>query len=166
MRRTRRVLVAGLVATAFALTGCGAGTDAASQKWYQPADGAFVDAGDIAIRGIVVVADDAGAGTVLANFANPTNEAERVTSIVLNGVPAPLASPITIPAEGYASTTPQDMRVMVAGAGAEAGRYSTVDFVFENAEQASVQTVARPSTIEYYAEFAPVFPAVEPPVTP
>lgn len=138
--RWRRAIVAPIIAVA--LTGCA--MHEGSQAWYNPTDGTSADAGSIAIRNVVVVANDDGEATVLASFVNRGDEDQLVEVLVgdASGTPAP--DTVEIPAGGSAQIGPDGAaRVDLNDSGAVPGRSVDVEFRFENAPRATVDALAQ-----------------------
>ena len=126
----RRALVA-LPVLALGLAGCSMHEQ--TQGWYDATDGVSVDAGDIGIRDVVVVADDEGRSTVLATFAN-AGGADELVEVVVGDVSAePSDGPLEIPRDGYAKLGPEGPRVDVTEAGTVPGGTIEVEFRFADA---------------------------------
>ena len=69
LRRQLAALVT-ISVLSLAAVGC-ANVRAQTQEWYEPADGVSTDTGDIAIRNVLLVADEEGeVATLFATFAN------------------------------------------------------------------------------------------------
>ena len=66
---SRRLIIA-LISSSLLLTSCAAGGQAPTRLIKQVTDGVDKDAGAIKIRNVVVVATDAGAGTLVAYIVN------------------------------------------------------------------------------------------------
>jgi hypothetical protein len=163
--RPRRLIPLVAVLLALGLAACGSGMNAASQKWYQAGDGTNVDAGDIEIRGVVVVSDGSGSATVLAAFSNPTGEPEQVTSISVGGQPADLAGPIVVPAKGRVTTVDDGRRIVATGTDATPGLLVPVTFTFATAPEAATRTVVQ-EPVGAYTDYAPPPPAPTPTGSP
>ena len=117
---------------------------AQTQEWYEPADGVSTQAGDIAIRNVLLVADEDGSvATVLATFANTGSEDELLEVRVGDRTAVPTTGPVVIPEDGYARLGPDDVRVDVFGADVRPGEFVDVEFVFRDAPRAEVQALVR-----------------------
>ena len=137
----RRALVA-LPVLALGLAGCSMHEQ--TQGWYDATDGVSVDAGDIGIRDVVVVADDEGRSTVLATFAN-AGGADELVEVVVGDVSAePSDGPLEIRRDGYAKLGPEGHRVDFADAGTVPGSTIEVEFRFADAPRASVEALVQP----------------------
>lgn len=137
----RRFLVTAPVLT-LALAGCSVGEQ--TQQWYDPADGVSAEADDILIRNVVVVADDDGAATVLASFANESNVDDRLVEVIVDDVTATQSERrIDIPARGYASVGPDGARVDVTGTTATPGHLVDVEFRFDKGPRTTVETLVQ-----------------------
>jgi len=81
-RTVRRVGLLGTVAlAAAALTGCGAGFNAQTLQPYQAAEGTNATSGSIALRNVLVLADDRGNGKLYAAIVNTGSDDDRLTAI-------------------------------------------------------------------------------------
>jgi len=128
-----------------ALVGC----DSIREQTQQPhdaADGVSADAGDIAIRNVLIVADESGdVGTVLASFANQ-GAGDRLVEVRVDGTEAaPNGGSLRIPAGGYASLGPGSTRLDVEGADTEPGRFVEVEFLFREAPRVTVDALVQPA---------------------
>jgi hypothetical protein len=142
-------VLAAASALALTLTGCGS-IRTQTQQWYTPADGASAEAGDIALRNVVVVADESGdEATVLATFANRGEEDELVEVRVGDATATPSDGDLTIPADGYASLGPGGTRADVDGADAVPGTFVEVEFRFERAPRTTVDALVQAAEGEY-----------------
>jgi hypothetical protein len=79
--RTRFVstVAAAVAVTVLALTGCTFITPIATQKPYDPSDGVGADIGDLALRNVLLIANDANEATLVMTVVNNGDE-----DIVLN----------------------------------------------------------------------------------
>ena len=73
--------VAALVLAVSVTAGCGAGFDAQTNQPYQPAEGANGEAGPIAARNFLVIADDEGRGVLHGVLVNTGDTDDRLASI-------------------------------------------------------------------------------------
>ena len=82
-RSLRSVLAAGatVLLAASVTAGCGAGFDAQTNQPYQPAEGGNADAGSIAARNFLVIADDEGRGVLHGVLVNTGTTDDRLVSI-------------------------------------------------------------------------------------
>jgi hypothetical protein len=123
---------------------------AQTQEWYEPADGVSTEAGDIAIRNVVLVAEEDGpVATVLATFANTGAEDEFVELRVGDRIATPTTGPVEIPENGYARLGPDNVRVDVFGADVQPGEFVDVEFVFRDAPRAEVEALVQRPEGEY-----------------
>ncbi|MGH8823068.1 MAG: hypothetical protein ACRDVN_01140 [Jiangellaceae bacterium] len=153
MNPVRRQPVAALVAVtvlALSFAGCGS-VRTQTQQWYTPADGVSAEAGDIAVRNVLVVASESGdASTVLATFANRGEEDDQVLEVRVGEVTAaPTDGELTIPADGYATLGPEATRLDVDGVDAVPGSVVEVEFRFESAPRVSVDALVQPAEGTY-----------------
>jgi len=117
---------------------------AQTQEWYEPADGVSTQAGDIAIRNVLLVAEEDGSvATVLATFANNGPEDEFIEVRVGDRIATPTTGPVVIPEDGYARLGPDDVRVDVFGADVRPGEFVDVEFVFRDAPRAEVEALVQ-----------------------
>jgi copper(I)-binding protein len=150
VRRQHLAVLAAVSALALALTGCGS-IRTQTQQWYTPADGASAEAGDIAVRNVVVVADESGEeSTVLATFANRGEEEDRLVEVRVGDATAtPAGGDLTIPAGSYATLGPGETRVDVEGADTVPGTFVEVEFRFESAPRTTVDALVQAADGEY-----------------
>ena len=83
-QRTVRSMLAGgaaLLLAASVTAGCGAGFDAQTNQPYQAAEGANGGSGAIAVRNVLVIADDQGSGTLYGVVVNTGDSDDRLASI-------------------------------------------------------------------------------------
>jgi hypothetical protein len=121
-----------------------------TQEWYEPADGVSTEAGDIGVRGVLLVSDeDGGVATVLATFANTGLEDEFLEVHVGDRIATPTTGPLEIPEGGYARLGPDQTRVDVFGADMRPGEFVDVEFVFRDAPRAPVQALVQQAEGDY-----------------
>lgn len=142
------------------LTGCGRGIDVNSQTQlqYTPADGVQADAGELSLRGVVVVSSGEGSARVLAGIRNNGASADRLIRLDVAGVPVKLpAEGVQLPADGFASLGLEGAPAAVADGTPEVvapGRFVPVTFVFAAAPRVSVDALVQ-SPVGIYATLAP-----------
>jgi hypothetical protein len=138
-----------IVGLTLAAAGC-AGVRSQTQAWYVPADGVSTDAGDIAVRNVLLVAEEDGqVATVVATFANTGPEDELVEVRVGDRIATPTTGPVEIPEGGYARLGPDQTRLDVFGADVTPGEFVDVEFVFRDAPRAQVQALVQGPEGEY-----------------
>jgi hypothetical protein len=71
--------IAAAVVTMLALTGCGFSVPVATMKPYDPSDGVGADIGDLALRNILLIANDSNEATLIMTVVNRADD-----DIVLN----------------------------------------------------------------------------------
>jgi hypothetical protein len=144
VRRRDAALVA-LPVLGLALAGCGS-VQEQTQQPYDPTDGVSAEAGDIAIRNVLVVADEDGdAATVFASFANRGSDDRLVEVRVGDTDATPTGGSLDIPGGGYASLAPESTRLDIAGADTEPGGFVEIEFLFDDAPRVSVDAMVRPA---------------------
>ena len=149
VRRQHLAVLAAVSALALTLTGCGS-IRTQTQQWYTPADGVSAEAGDIAVRNVVVVADESGAeSTITATFANRGEEDQLFEVRVGDATATPTGGDLTIPADGYTTLGPGETRVDVEGADAVPGTFVEVVFRFERAPRTTVEALVQAAEGEY-----------------
>jgi hypothetical protein len=134
-----------------AVVGC-ASVRAQTQLWYEPADGVSADAGGIAIRNVVLVADEEGSvATLLSTLANEGATDELVEVRVGESIVPPVGGRLEIPEDGYArlGPGPGEVRLDVFGADARPGQFVDVEFVFRDAPRAEVQALVQRAEGDY-----------------
>ena len=148
LRRQLTALVT-MSVLSLAAVGC-ANVRAQTQEWYEPADGVSTDTGDIAIRNVLLVADEEGeVATVFASFANEGARDELVEVRVGDRIASPAGGPLEIPEDGYAQLRPDDVRLDVFGADTRPGQFVDVEFVFQEAPRAEVQALVQRAEGDY-----------------
>jgi hypothetical protein len=160
----RRPLAAAVAIVGLSMLAAGCASRAQTQQWYEPADGVSTDAGEIAVRNVLLVADEDGSvATVLATFANEGPDDELVEVRVGDRIAVPSEGPLVIPEDGFARLGPDDTRLDVFGADALPGQFVDVHFVFEEAPRAEVDALVQLAEGEYEGALDD---AVEPTPTP
>jgi len=77
----RSALAGATVALSIVVAACGASFDAQTTKPYQPAEGTNADSGSIAVRNMLVLADEAGKGELHGAIVNKGAEDDTLVSI-------------------------------------------------------------------------------------
>lgn len=101
--RSRRVAVVGLaLAASLGLGACQMTSPVTTDLAYDPADGVSVDAGDLAVRDLLVVSEGGGAPGVVSGLVvnNGTQEAQVTVIVIADGQMTPLSPTVTVPADG------------------------------------------------------------------
>jgi hypothetical protein len=166
-RRQSVTALVALVVLAFALASCGS-VRTQTQQWYTTADGVSAEAGDIAVRNVVVVADESGdRSTVIATFANRGDEDDELVEVRVGDVTAtPTDGDLTIPADGYASLGPDETRLDVQGADTVPGEFVEVDFRFGSAPRTTVDALVQQAEGAYEDALPPPSEASPTPSAP
>ena len=143
--RRRMAVLAALTVLGLALAGCGSLREQ-TQQVYDPADGTSADAGDIAVRNVVVVASENGdAATVFASFANRGAD-DRLVEVHVGESAATLPDgSLELPAGGYASLSPDSTRLDVSGGDIEPGQFVEIGFRFDQAPRVTVNALVKPA---------------------
>jgi hypothetical protein len=141
------VLVLATVLTPM-LAGC-ANKNAATQKFYTPADGVNAQADDIAIRNVVVLSEGEGSASLLATFVRQGGDADRLVGVQIDGRPATLTpSQIELPLQSAVTVGVGELSAEVTGVDIEPGGIAEVAFTFQRASRTSVEAfVFRPETV-------------------
>jgi hypothetical protein len=160
---TRPAALTALLLLVLGLTGC-ASEDSIrlqTQDFYTAGDGVNGQAGDIAIRNLLLVADEEAdaqtpvPATVLATFANPTGEPDRLLEVrVGESVAQPEGGGLEIPARGYASLGIEENRLQIEADGIIPGRFVLVTLVFESAPEATLRALVQRAD-GWYADAGP-----------
>jgi hypothetical protein len=149
VRRQPATALAAVCVLALVLTGCGS-IRTQTQQWYTAADGVNAEAGDIAIRNVLVVATESGDdSTLLATFANRGDEDQLVEVRVGDTTARPDGGDVTIPANGYATLGPEGTRVDVEDADTVPGTFVEVEFLFERAPRTTVEALVQAAEGDY-----------------
>ena len=143
--RRRTAVLAALPVLALALVGCSS-VHEQTQQVSDPADGTSAEAGDIAVRNVVVVAsEDGDEATVFASFANRGAEDRLVEVRVDDSAATPPDGSLELPAGGYASLSPDSTRLDVEGGDIEPGQFVEIEFRFDEAPRATVDALIKPA---------------------
>ncbi|QDO87646.1 hypothetical protein FNH13_04245 [Ornithinimicrobium ciconiae] len=97
--RSRRLAASGLaLAAALTLSACQISSPVTTDMGYDPADGVSVDAGDIAVRDLLVVSEGAGAPGVVSGLVvnNAEEPAEVTLSIAVDGQTQTLTPTVSV----------------------------------------------------------------------
>ncbi|CAB4700928.1 unannotated protein [freshwater metagenome] len=147
MRRTLTALIIALLA--ISLSGCGAGTNAATRNTNQVTDGveAAITADGIKIKlvNILVVATTEGAGVLVGTIVNSMPDEDALLGIAINGQVATVTGsnslmqnkPIIF--EGPSTNA----KAVVATLGATAGQNVQVTMFFARAGEVNVKAIIR-----------------------
>ena len=147
MRRTLTALLIALLA--ISLSGCGAGTNAATRNIKQVTDGVegaiTTDGNNIKLVNILVVATADGAGVLVGTVVNSLPTEDALLGLAINGQVAAVTgtnslmqnSPIIF--EGPSANA----KAVVAALGAKAGENVQVTMFFVRAGQVNVKAIIR-----------------------
>ncbi len=124
------------------VSGCGAGQDAYSQKWYNPAEGVNADAGDVAIRDLLVVTDDEGTVSVVGTLLNQADDEDELVEMFVDDQVADFTDAIELPSGTPVLLGSEGTRAIVTGLGDEAASGSSVEIElrFQSAPRTTVST--------------------------
>ena len=139
---SRRLIIA-LFSSSLLLTSCAAGGQAPTRLIKQVTDGVDKDAGVIKIRNVVVVATDAGAGTLVAYIVNQSSDVDQLAGITINGQKADLttAAPLSQNKAMIFEGESANAKSRVVTLGAIAGDRVPVVFYFAKAGKVSVDAL-------------------------
>ncbi|MEP6816542.1 MAG: hypothetical protein ABI873_13430 [Marmoricola sp.] len=156
----RRVAVAALVLTTPALTACGLGFNAQTDKVYQPAVGTNNRSGEVAVLGALVVSAQPGSGVFIASLVNnSTTTADQLTGIQGAGVQVATGVHPAIPVGGLVNLASGTIGgVSVRGRTVKAGGYVTVRLTFANADPVTVEVPVVTNTGPYAGLAGPANP--------
>jgi hypothetical protein len=145
------------------LSGC-ANKNAATQKFYTPADGVNGQAGDVAIRNVLVVSETEGNASLLATFVRQGGEEDRLVGVRIDGRDATLTpSQILLPLSAPVTVGMADLAARASGVEVEPGGLAEVEFRFQRAPRTSVEALVFPPE-NVYGEAGP--PTATPAATP
>lgn len=97
--RPRRLVVPGLaLAAALSLSACQMSSPVTTDLGYDPADGVSVDAGDVAVRDLLVVSEGSGAAGVVSGLVvnNSSEPADVTLSVSADGQTLDLEPTVTV----------------------------------------------------------------------
>ncbi len=141
------------------LTSCG-GVDVNSQTQLEdtPGDAVQTEAGELSVRGVVVVSSGEGSARVLAGIANNGGATDKLVGLEVAGAPVELpADGVQLPPNGFARLGTEGAPPGVASGTPETvapGRFVPVTFVFAAAPRVSVDALVQ-SPDGIYATLAP-----------
>ena len=161
---TRPAALTALLLLVLGLTGCASDDSIRlqTQDFYTAGDGVNGQAGDIAIRNLLLVADEEAAdaqtpvpATVLGTFANSSGEPDRLLEVrVGESAAQPDGGGLEIPARGYASLGLEENRLQIEADGVIPGRFVLVTLMFESAPEATLRALVQRAE-GWYADAAP-----------
>lgn len=149
--RVRMACVVALVVLVGTVAGCGMDRQATQRRW-DLTDGVSADAGDVAVRNVVVVADGDGPGRVLASFVN-RGVTDRLGDVRVNGTSAEFDSGPVELTRREVSLRLDTPRVDVDDLDPQPGHHAEVRFIFANAPRVTVNALIRQDTGIYADAF-------------
>jgi copper(I)-binding protein len=146
----RRTLTALVIATlTFSLSGCGAGTNAATRNITQVTDGVeasiTTDGNKIKLVNVLVVATPQGAGVLVGTIVNSLPTEDALLGLAINGQVATVTGTNTLAQnkpvifEGPSANA----KAVVGALGAVAGQSVQITMFFAHAGQVTVQAIIR-----------------------
>lgn len=143
------------VAGSAALAGCGSNTDALTQQWYDPTDGANDTEEEsldgMAARDVVVVSNGSDA-TVVGTFVNTGDETDEVVAISVTGEDADITGDLSVdPAESVRLGPPGEARAQIDGLDLEPGTYTEVEISYGAAPRSALTAVVRAAEGQFEA---------------
>ncbi|GAA1531850.1 hypothetical protein [Kribbella lupini] len=115
----RRAAAAGATVTlSLALAACGANFNAQTMKPYQPAEGTNATSGSIAVRNLLVLADEDGSGELHAAVVNTGKTDDTLVGIASDPAATPQTGDGAEPAAPPATVTVGNVRPMTLAPGA------------------------------------------------
>jgi hypothetical protein len=87
--------IAAAVVTVLALTGCGFSVPVATMKPYDPSDGVGADIGDLALRNILLIANDNNEATLIMTVVNRADD-DIVLNLQYGDADARIAESVTL----------------------------------------------------------------------
>lgn len=164
-RLPRRLAIAVLVATLPVLTACAANFSAQTQQQYQPAVGTDDRDGDVYVINAVIVADQAGNGTVVTTLISQQSddylqgfsaEDSKGGALKTNKLPAITGSQdpnapsngIALPAQ-QSVKIPDDGALQVSGDTITPGTFATLTLTFVEAAPATIDVPVVPRSGPY-----------------
>lgn len=153
----RRLVLAAVPVVVLGVAGCSIHEQ--TQRWYPADNGVNVDAGEIGLRNVQVIADGEGTATVVATLTNRGDAEDELVEVLIGGVAADLADgPVEIPVGDVADLGPDADRVDGFDVEANPGHTVSVEFRFGAAPRTTVQALVRPAE-GAYAEALPAEPS-------
>jgi len=143
-----------VIVIAVALSGCA--NEGATQEFYTPADGANGQAGDIAIRNVVVVSEEGGPASLIATFVTNGERNDSLRGVKFGDVEATLLPDGALPLPGGTpvSVGTGELRAETARLDAEPGEFTTVELTFADAPRATVEALVQ-APVGIYKDSAP-----------
>jgi hypothetical protein len=175
--RPRRLLVLAIAALIAALAGCEAGTNAPTQEWHNPTDGAGIVHDNISIRDVFVL------GAPLGSALPPGESAGLYLALINNGSPDKLVS-ITAPGTAKSVSLPggtvslaSQQAVLLTGPTPKViledltrplsgGGSVTLVMSFQNAASVTLDVPVLPQAASYSTDSAAPTPTPTPTATP
>lgn len=148
------VLTVVLATTALATSACSVGFDAETNLQGPSGDGATIDTGPLAARGLLLVMDPSGKASLIGTVVNLGDTADAITSVTVTGATATIseAGATTIPLRAHSSVQigylPSRV-ITVSGLPAAFGRFVDVTITYQAAGTASTQVITVPATGMY-----------------
>ena len=90
---TRLKTLAALLIISTAVTGCGAGQNAATRNFKQVTDGVEAQSAEIRLRNVLIVKTDANDAVLVGTLVSWSDEPDAITGISINNTPATLSAP-------------------------------------------------------------------------
>lgn len=159
MKRIYRLSVP--VVLMVALAGCHQGMNASTTIQGETGNGSQLEAGDIEIEAVTIVAGERGqVGALSAVVVNSGNTADRLESVLIEGRPAALnPDGIDLPAQKSVNVSSEGEMTAQAPLGdARPGQYVQVTFRFAKSGDAESPVLIVPP-VGYYESVAPKAPS-------
>lgn len=170
-RRSCRVALAGIGA-ALLLSGCGFAVQ--TLQPYTPAQGVNVDAGDVLVRNLLIVADGEGGGIISGSLLSSVDN--RVTDINVtpvlmddtDGTPLEVygADDVELPANRLVPLSTEGEQVQVSGEDLSPGLTARFVLTFESGAEAAVTAPVMAFDQAMYAPLSPTAPPTTATQTP
>ena len=148
-----RMAAIALVSVA-ATTGCGANFGAQTNQIYQPADGDNNKESDVYVMGALVVADEAGHGSVVARLINSAEQPDSLVSVAATDdegnqiTVKPATEPIELQS-GESLQLADGAQIQLSGDNLRVGGVVTLNVTFDQAEPVTVEAPVFPDTGDY-----------------
>ncbi len=144
--RFRRLLaLPAAVALTAALSGCGAGFDAATSLPYVPSNGTSLTVGTMDARNLLLVADETRPGTfeMIGALVNNGPGPEVLTSVSVEGAGIVPLTPITIPGRAIITTGSEPAStIVISEATFGVGDFTTITLTFASQGSATGSLLA------------------------